>query len=313
MRSSLGLFVFAAVAACGGVVSRGGASRGNDAASGASNAGGVSGAIGGGSTARAGDAGSVAMCPPDGSSLDAYKAIDDRPCSTVNAYCGQGCALACSCIVEYGNEQIWDCGQPPCIVVEDAGVGADGGASGFAGASGLAGASGSSESGGAGNAGSGGAACSTDCTAPSDCSLVPISCCMCRVPSLSDYTAANTISSNGCRCGGGLCQCLSQNNPNLAATCSGDNKRSGICTGFDVRTVDAYSACQTDADCKLRGGLGCCELCQSSAYDVVAVSINEMALTAALCGDGGQVCEACVPAYPAGTTASCVAGHCQVQ
>ena len=59
-------------------------------------------------------------------------------------------------------------------------------------------------------------------------------------------------------------------NPNLAATCS-----AGTCQGFDVSKEDVYSACQSDTDCRLRVGLGCCEGCQSTGYDLVAINVME--------------------------------------
>jgi hypothetical protein len=101
-------------------------------------------------------------------------------------------------------------------------------------------------------------------------------------------------------------QCASQPNPNLAARCEG-----GACKAFDV-TVNAWSACSSDADCHIRSGLGCCETCGTDASSIVAVAnAADDALRAAMCGPGDTLCPACDPRQDA--FARCVSGHCIVQ
>lgn len=95
-------------------------------------------------------------------------------------------------------------------------------------------------------------------------------------------------------------------NPNLAATCE-----AGTCKGFDVRQEE-YSACNTEQDCTLRIGLGCCEACQGGEFNLVAVNVNQTALTAAMCGNEPVGCPDCAPQYPANKKASCISGQCQV-
>jgi hypothetical protein len=79
---------------------------------------------------------------------------------------------------------------------------------------------------------------------------------------------------------------------------------------YDVRKSD-LSACNSDADCRLRGGLGCCESCGETSW--VAVSTDQELITKELCGGLLLPCAACEPAQPEGITAICGAdGHCAV-
>jgi hypothetical protein len=96
-------------------------------------------------------------------------------------------------------------------------------------------------------------------------------------------------------------------NPNLAATCE-----AGACAGFDVRQEADLSGCTTEADCTLRYGLGCCEACQGSEFNLVAVNVNQSAFSAKMCGSDPVGCPDCAPQYPANKKAACVANHCQV-
>lgn len=173
--------------------------------------------------------------------------------------------------------------------------------------------SGGTSSGGSGGAGTGGSAGASSCgpaakacNQPSDCILNAPSCCLCGLPELSDFEAINSSFVQQCSCQGPACGCATQENPNLTATCE-----SGTCAGFDVR-LEEYSACTTDTDCTLRNGLGCCEQCQGSEYSVVAVNVNQAALSGAVCGDQPVGCPDCVVQYPANKKASCISNHCQV-
>jgi hypothetical protein len=173
--------------------------------------------------------------------------------------------------------------------------------------------SGGTSSGGTGGSntgGSGGAlACGPQakaCNQPSDCVLNAPSCCLCGLPELSDFEAINSAFVEECSCQGPACGCATQTNPNLAATCE-----SGSCAGFDVRKEE-YSACSSDTDCTLRNGLGCCEACQPNEYLLVAVNVNQTALSAAICGDELVGCPDCAVQYPPNKKASCVSNHCQV-
>ena len=197
------------------------------------------------------------------------------------------------------------------------GAGSGGSATGGSGALGGAGSGGTAVggSGGAtgGAAGMGGAAgvCGSDakaCAEPADCMLAEASCCVCGMPELGDYVAANAKYASECMCQGPACGCASMLNPNLAATCN-----AGSCQGFDVRQLDALSGCQTDTDCTLRMGLDCCEACAGSEWELVAVRTDAgPKLSPMLCGSGPVGCPGCIPQYPAGKTAVCIANHCQV-
>jgi hypothetical protein len=210
---------------------------------------------------------------------------------------------------------------PDAAVGGGAGTGgATGGSGGTAtgGSGGTAtGGSGGTATGGSGGTATGGSAgvdaglCGPDaktCAQPGDCVLTESSCCVCGQAELTDYVAVNQAHTSECACQGPVCGCATMLNPNLAATCN-----AGSCAGFDVRQVDALSACTGDADCTLRIGLDCCEGCQSNGYDLVAVSIDSGgALSQALCDSGGVGCPDCAPQYPANKKAACVANHCAV-
>lgn len=166
--------------------------------------------------------------------------------------------------------------------------------------------------GGGGVAGSGGQnSCGPEakqCAEPPDCILATQDCCLCGVPELKDFQAVNSKYQAQCSCGGPVCDCATAVNPNLGATCS-----AGSCQAFDVRQVDALSACNIDDDCTLRMGLGCCESCGSNDYELIAVAKKGGdALHKAVCSSGPVGCPACMPQYPANKTAKCVAKHCQV-
>jgi hypothetical protein len=126
------------------------------------------------------------------------------------------------------------------------------------------------------------------------------------MPELKDFEAINASFVEECSCQGPACGCATMENPNLATTCE-----AGSCKGFDVRQEE-YSACSGDQDCTLRMGLGCCEACQGGEFNLVAVNVNQTALTEALCGNELIGCPDCAPQYPPNKKAACVANQCQV-
>lgn len=175
----------------------------------------------------------------------------------------------------------------------------------------------SSGSGGTGGTGAGGTAgvggnCgagATTCAQPRDCVLTATSCCVCSQPDLSDFMAVNTTHVQACACQGPPCGCMVPPNPYLGATCS-----SGKCVGFDVQQIDALSACNVDADCRLRIGIACCQSCQADAYNLVALRNDaDPALQKLACDtDTPMACPHCMPVFPSDKRAACVQGRCQV-
>ena len=80
------------------------------------------------------------------------------------------------------------------------------------------------------------------------------------------------------------------------------------CTIVDLDS-SSFSACRTQADCQLRWGTACCELCLAdAAFDLVSVSTS-----AAFCAPD-DTCDPCrQPPFPATARAVCVDEHCEVQ
>lgn len=81
----------------------------------------------------------------------------------------------------------------------------------------------------------------------------------------------------------------------------------GQCAVQDLRT-SPVTACQTNAECKVRHGTACCEGCGSG--DEFAVR-NDGSFEKLVCGSGPVACPACVPA-PTGGLPYCNAGRCSV-
>lgn len=145
------------------------------------------------------------------------------------------------------------------------------------------------------------------CTGPGQCALATSDCCLCGMPEITDYVAMTQAAAGQCTCQGPICDCVSVDNPNLAASCE-----SGQCAAWDVRKRDDYSGCTLDSDCQLRNGLDCCEACQAPAENLVAVRSDAYAaLKAAMCS-ASDVCSKCMVQYPPNAAATCNAGHCQV-
>ncbi len=99
--------------------------------------------------------------------------------------------------------------------------------------------------------------------------------------------------------------CPSALNPDLFAYCD-----AGLCQGADVKG-DPLGGCGSNADCKLRLGLECCE-CGNENGILTAIPIAyEQKLQELVC-DSDFGCPECAPVYPADTEAWCEAGHCVV-
>lgn len=160
------------------------------------------------------------------------------------------------------------------------------------------------------SSGDGGSTSFTACNGPGQCELVGTGCCgSCGTPELTGKTAVNSAQADAyfksvCPEPVPCPACAEQPNPNLFAYCD-----SGNCRAVDVRT-DALSACNTDADCRLRFGTDCCESCSGDTSQLVAVSVSND-LGALTCSPN-EDCPGCIPGYPPGAIAICNAGHCMV-
>jgi hypothetical protein len=194
------------------------------------------------------------------------------------------------------------------------GAGAAGSGGSFGGAGGTGGLAGvgGGLTGGAPPAGGTAGVCDgpavTSCSEPWDCRLATPSCCLCGTPELDDYIAINRNAPAECDCPQ-ACDCVLEPNPNLGATC-----QAGRCTGFDVRRIAELSACQSDSECVLREGAGCCEGCGGGEWSWVALRKDSGgALSNLVCGSGPGACPPCMPPPPPDTKrAACVAGRCEV-
>jgi hypothetical protein len=143
------------------------------------------------------------------------------------------------------------------------------------------------------------------CTAHDDCKLRSATCCgVCGSPQVNDMTAVRWDREAAYRdavCGPGpvACPaCAAMTNPHLTALC-----RAGTCVAIDVRT-DAVGACVTDADCTLRFGTACCELCSGNADQLTAIPTAAIA-TIVRCMPNEGACPDCLPRYPRGARAAC--------
>jgi hypothetical protein len=92
-------------------------------------------------------------------------------------------------------------------------------------------------------------------------------------------------------------------NPWLFATCRG-----GRCIAFDAFETELTS-CAVASDCRLRGGLGCCETCNPGTDEIVAVNAS-IELEPWLCGPTPDECDACTPTPPRLVSAWCEGARC---
>jgi len=81
---------------------------------------------------------------------------------------------------------------------------------------------------------------------------------------------------------------------------------------MDIRK-EPITACNSDDDCRLRMGAGCCEACIGDDHDLIAIAkTGEGKLKGLICGPA-LGCPECSPSYPNDVYAACVQGHCAVQ
>lgn len=206
------------------------------------------------------------------------------------------------------------------------GSGGSGGSSSSATATATTTASGMGTAGTGGCDGSGGGAGFTgqpewtSCDGPGQCSIRRATCCdTCGPQTLESAVAIRNDSIEPVT--KAICEyeCNSQLNcpdidcapvtEHVTAVC-----RTGSCEAVDVRK-DELSACATDADCTLRWGVTCCELCVAFFDNAGLVAVRKTpSFSGELC-DPNIGCPPCAPPpYPAEATAICNAsGHCEVK
>jgi len=145
------------------------------------------------------------------------------------------------------------------------------------------------------------------CTRPGECSLVARTCCgVCGQPAVGDMFGLRWDRTEQYRsvvCGGPgpvpCPACATMENPHLTATC-----RASACLAIDVRT-DTVSACTTDADCMLRYGTGCCELCGEGLTSQLTALRKDALQAVVRCLPNEGACPPCMPTYPATARAAC--------
>jgi hypothetical protein len=150
------------------------------------------------------------------------------------------------------------------------------------------------------------------CSGGGTCVAVRKGCCdPCGMPEVDSFAGVNVahvevFKAETCPVPMPCPKCPTIVNPNIAARCV--NNR---CQAFDVGKVPEFSACSFDSDCRLRGGLACCEPCSSDLWVALNVS-SEMALRSAVC-NGPIACPPCIPIPPAGMRPVCKTGYCAVE
>ena len=153
-----------------------------------------------------------------------------------------------------------------------------------------------------------------NCAEPGECALVTRTCCgVCGAPAVTDMASVRWDETEAHRnsvCGGGPVPCpacAAMLNPNLGALC-----RASHCAAVDVRT-DSVSNCTQDADCMLRYGLSCCEMC-SGTESMLTAFRKDALRDLTTCAPNEGACPPCVPTYPSNARARCNAQtrHCEV-
>jgi len=160
---------------------------------------------------------------------------------------------------------------------------------------------GGTSSGGTSSGGTGNVSGLDSCSGPGTCVLFATNCCggYCDPAApLSGYQAVNeqkvteleaTLCTGDIMCPG----CVSVDNPANLALCRGQK-----CQAVDLKK-DALSACQSDADCRLRWGSDCCEDCAAFGTDNLISYSASQNLEAEVCKPGGGACPPCAPPpYP---------------
>jgi hypothetical protein len=168
------------------------------------------------------------------------------------------------------------------------------------------------------------------CKAPTDCLITGTGCCgICDGPEITshDLIAYNRQYGGLPTCGGVAFGAEAPANPGpgipgdpiiacepCAPAPDGVMKHfmptcvQGECGIEDLRTSPTTS-CQTDMDCRLRNGTGCCEGCTSE--NVIAVR-NDGSFEKLACGNEPQPCPECAAIPPTGAMAKCLEGRCTV-
>jgi hypothetical protein len=143
----------------------------------------------------------------------------------------------------------------------------------------------------------------TACDRADECELVPTGCCGgCEPVTESVLTAVNSARTSdvaGCEDGVlcGACPEVEEYETTgeyFVGSCLG-----GQCTVRDLRLTDD-AECQSDEDCFLRNGSGCCESCDDTGY----VALSGTDLLVEQCG-AGVACAVCETEPPEGLSAFC--------
>ncbi|HEU5075943.1 MAG TPA: BPTI/Kunitz domain-containing protein [Polyangiaceae bacterium] len=149
----------------------------------------------------------------------------------------------------------------------------------------------------------------THCESTVECVIDHGCCGFCGVDNADELVAVNSKHASFTAPECALVDCA-QCSPPAELGHFGARCNDGTCEVYDVRTSD-LSACKTDADCRLRAGLSCCESCGEANW--VAISTDHAQLEKELCGDMPAACPPCAPIVPDDLEAICGAdGHCVV-
>jgi hypothetical protein len=152
------------------------------------------------------------------------------------------------------------------------------------------------------------------CQVATDCMLGSVTCCgVCDGPSVTahDFTAYNKrYQAQAQPCSGadvGCGACLPVEAAQNTRLYFVPNCVRGECVVEDIRESDV-SACETNADCRLRRGTGCCAGCG----ELVAVR-GDGSLEKLVCGDVVPPCVVCDDLPPAAEAQCSAEGHCIVR
>jgi hypothetical protein len=181
----------------------------------------------------------------------------------------------------------------------------------------VGGTGGTGATGGSGGAGGTGGSIDppdwTDCSGPGQCELLSKTCCMpCTVVQLDQLTAINSskraaFTQKTCGPNPAPCPpCVGEIDPHLMARCEG-----GKCRAIDVRQDPSYTGCASNADCRLRKGLACCQ-CEASGGWVALNEKGHNQVSADTCAPG-SICPRCAPVPPVGMSAVCQSGVCEAR
>jgi hypothetical protein len=149
----------------------------------------------------------------------------------------------------------------------------------------------------------------TSCVEPADCVVLARECCGCEPATADDLVAANAkYVANVAGCNLLPCDpCAAPQEDSLGyfvADCVAQK-----CALLDLRSTP-LTACQSDSDCHVRNGNGCCPECGNSS-SVIALS-DERGLAELVCPREDYGCPDCVAAPPPNAVPVCRENHCQV-